>query len=139
MKILLLDDDPMVVQSCRRILEEEGVDIRTASSVACASVILTEETFDLMITDINMPERNGFAIIAEAKATRPEMPILAMTGYLTAETAEKMPPSRYEPPPRQTVYADRTFGGHWQCPERPTDAVHPFVNTRRSGKCLKPC
>ena len=57
MKILLVDDDPLVVQSCQRILEEEGFEIRTASSVARASVILTEEIFDLMITDINMPKK----------------------------------------------------------------------------------
>ena len=89
MKILVVDDDPIVLQSCKRVLEAEGVMSRTATTVAEAESLLAEEAFELMVTDINMPGKNGFAMIETAKAIKPEMPILVMTGYLTPGTVEK--------------------------------------------------
>lgn len=89
MKILIVDDDPIVVQSCQRILEAEGMEIRTAGTVAAGTALLAGEGYDLMVADINMPGENGFKMISRATALRPDMPILIMTGYLTAETVEK--------------------------------------------------
>ena len=89
MKILIVDDDLMVIESCRRILEAEGIHIKTAASVEEGMKILGAELFDLMLTDIKMPGEDGFKLIEKAKALKPEMPILMMTGYLTFETIDK--------------------------------------------------
>ena len=89
MKILIVDDDLMVIESCRRILEEEGIHIRAATSVEEGMKILEAEDFDVMITDIKMPGEDGFKLIEKAKALKPGMPILMMTGYLTIETVAK--------------------------------------------------
>ncbi len=88
MRILIVDDDAIVVHSCRRILEAEGMDIQSADTVAAGLSILAAEEIDLMITDIKMPGQDGFELIKRARKIRLEMPILMMTGYLTAETIE---------------------------------------------------
>ena len=89
MKIFVIDDDPVVVQSCRRILEAEGITVEVAESVAEAEKILKIHQFDLTLTDIKMPERDGFDMIRQVKSIQPNLPVLVMTGYLTERTIEK--------------------------------------------------
>lgn len=88
MKILVVDDDPVVIQSCQRVLEAEGMQIHSATTVEAGEAMLSVEIFDMMLTDIKMPARDGFEMIRRAKQIRPDMPILMMTGYLTPETVE---------------------------------------------------
>jgi DNA-binding NtrC family response regulator len=89
MKILIVDDDLIVVKSCCRILESEGMEIRTANTVEMGEKILAEDIFDLLLTDIKMPGRDGFEMIQCAKTLRPDMPVLMMTGYLTSDIIDQ--------------------------------------------------
>lgn len=92
MKVLIIDDDYIVAKSCQRILEAEKMEIYVAGTMETGVKLLAaefHEPFDLILTDIKMPGRDGFDMIHEAKKTHPDIPILMMTGYLTAETIEK--------------------------------------------------
>ncbi|MEE4354858.1 MAG: response regulator [Desulfococcaceae bacterium] len=90
MNILIVDDDPIVVESCRRILEPEGISVRKAGNAVQAVEILEQESnFDLILTDVKMPGKDGFQLLSHIRKTFPMMPILMMTGYLTPETIEK--------------------------------------------------
>ncbi len=89
MKILVVDDDAMVIQSCRRILEEGGLLVQTAPDVDSGIAYLAKEPFDLVLTDIKMPGRDGFEMIEHVKTTQPSLPVLMMTGYLTPETIDR--------------------------------------------------
>lgn len=89
MNILIIDDDPIVVQSCLRILQSEGIGVQTAADVASGIEMLDQGRFDLVITDIKMPGRDGFDMIQGVKAAVPQMPVLMMTGYLTRDTVAK--------------------------------------------------
>ncbi|WDP91815.1 MAG: response regulator [Desulfobacter sp.] len=89
MNILIIDDDPIVVHSCCRILEAEGIKVMTAADVASGIQMLRQGRFDLVITDIKMPGRDGFDLIRTVKAVTPELPVLMMTGYLTGETVAR--------------------------------------------------
>ena len=86
MKVLIVDDDIIVVESCRRILRAEGITARIAGTVQEAKRILESETFDAMITDIKMPKQDGFSLISWTKQHMPKLAILMMTGYLTPDT-----------------------------------------------------
>ena len=86
MKVLIVDDDTIVIKSCRRVLEAEGMEIHTASTVEKGAAMLADTDFDLVLTDIKMPGRDGFEMIDRARHMRPDMPILMMSGYSTAET-----------------------------------------------------
>ncbi len=90
MKVLVVDDDLIVIKSCSRVLQSEGIEISTAQTVGLAESLLIDDNFDLMLTDIKMPGQDGFEMIKCAKRIRPDMPILMMTGYLTSETISKI-------------------------------------------------
>ena len=89
MKVLIVDDDAIVIESCRRILNAEQIETHIAHNVEEAKTILNTHRFNLMITDIKMPREDGFSLIAWAKQHLPQMRILMMTGYLTKDTADK--------------------------------------------------
>ncbi|MCK9175054.1 MAG: response regulator [Desulforhopalus sp.] len=93
MKILIVDDDAIVVQSCIRILELEGIKASSAGSVEMGAKLLSAEgasaSFDLILTDVKMPGQDGFEMIRQAREIQPAIPIIMMTGYLTTRTMEK--------------------------------------------------
>ena len=89
MKILVIDDDHIVVLSCCRILEAEGMSVDVANSVDVAEQMLETRPYDLVLTDIKMPERDGFEMIRQVKKICPGLPVLMMTGYLTERTIER--------------------------------------------------
>ena len=89
MKVLIVDDDIIVVESCRRILNAEGIETHIAGTVEEAEAVLDIEAFDAMITDIKMPTQDGFQLIAWAKKHKPDMIVLMMTGYLIPATQDK--------------------------------------------------
>jgi len=93
MKILIVDDDAIVVQSCVRILEMEGIETQVANTVEEGEKLLRTAgasfPFALILTDVKMPGQDGFEMIRRARKIRPDIPILMMTGYLTSKTMEK--------------------------------------------------
>ena len=94
-KILVVDDDPIVLQSCKRILESEGYRAVCVSSADDALGNLEIGSFDLMIMDVKMPEKDGFYLLRKIreKWTREqylELPVLVMTGYPTQETLREL-------------------------------------------------
>lgn len=90
MKILIVDDDPVIIRSCSRILESEGHEIQSADTVEHGEALLTESTFDLMITDIKMPGHDGFEMIRRSVRIQAALSILVMTGYLMPEIVDEM-------------------------------------------------
>lgn len=89
MKVLIVDDNPVVVLSSRRVLEAEGMEVHVATSVEMGETMLAADRFDLLLTDIRMPGQDGFEMIIKARKMRPDMPILMMTGYMTPETIDQ--------------------------------------------------
>jgi DNA-binding NtrC family response regulator len=85
-KILVVDDDRVVLSSCRRILDAEGYETILTSSVKEALQILEEKNFDLLLVDVIMPEYDGMYLIGSVRDKLPRLPILVMSGYPTPET-----------------------------------------------------
>jgi len=85
-KILIVDDDLVVLASCERILESEGYAVSLTSSVKEALKMLEEKKFDILLVDVIMPEYDGIYLIGNVKENLPHMPILVMSGYPTPET-----------------------------------------------------
>lgn len=88
-KILVLDDDPVITMSCKRILGAEGYSISTAERGQEALHRLSEDDFDLMISDIRLPDMSGMSVLKEARVARPETNIVMITGYPTLEDAKE--------------------------------------------------
>jgi DNA-binding NtrC family response regulator len=85
--ILLVDDDGMVLETIERFLAARGHGVRRASDGAEALRMMQEETPDLVISDIQMPGMDGIAFLRAIRGQFPDLPVILMTGYVTAETA----------------------------------------------------
>ncbi len=86
MKILVVDDDAIVIKSCRRILEAEGFEVTTVPSADEALERIKVYDFDLVLMDVKMPKHDGIFLMREIKKNWPDIPIIVMSGYPTPET-----------------------------------------------------
>jgi len=88
-KILVLDDDPVVTLSCKRILGGEGYNIVTAANGKEALEWIEKEEFDLLISDIRLPDINGITVLKESKIIQPKLDVVIITGYPNLEDAKE--------------------------------------------------
>jgi len=81
MKILIVDDHPVVRHGIRMILGAEAdlTDCAEAANAAMALELLRTTDFDLVILDINLPDRNGFSVLQEIRSHKPDLPVLIMS------------------------------------------------------------
>jgi len=86
MRILVVDDDAIVIKSCRRILEAEGFEVTTVPSADDALEKMKMYDFDLLVMDVKMPKHDGIFLMREIKKNWPDIPIIVMSGYPTPET-----------------------------------------------------
>ena len=82
-KLLIIDDDAEILSSMYNFFRKKKYDIVSASNGLDALKIFEndQEVFDLIITDLVMPNVGGVAIITIAKQKHPETPVIAMTGW----------------------------------------------------------
>lgn len=80
-RILLVDDEPNVLKALQRVFREENYFIATAENGQVAMEMLRTEIFQLMISDYMMPLMNGAELLKRAKAIRPEMIRIMLTGH----------------------------------------------------------
>ncbi|HCE07896.1 MAG TPA: hypothetical protein DEQ40_04700 [Oxalobacteraceae bacterium] len=80
-KVLVVDDDPVVGQSFRRVLSDKGYIVITAENGYDALMKLQEEKYDLVFTDIRMPGMDGLEVAERVKARQPWTPVVIVTGY----------------------------------------------------------
>ncbi|MEQ8194099.1 MAG: response regulator [Rhodospirillales bacterium] len=78
--ILIIDDEEIARYTLREILESENHRVTEAADGVEAGKIFRRESFDLVITDIIMPDKEGLETIREFKQFRPETPIIAISG-----------------------------------------------------------
>ncbi|MFP4055862.1 MAG: sigma-54-dependent transcriptional regulator [Candidatus Brocadiia bacterium] len=85
--ILIVDDDSGVRYSLKRRLSREGHEVHVASSARQGLEQLDRQVPDLVIVDLRMPEMDGLSFIVEARQRDGTVPVIAMTGYGSVETA----------------------------------------------------
>jgi CheY-like chemotaxis protein len=79
-RILLVDDEPGMLQALRMILAGEGHDVETAWSSKEACDLLGGKPFDLIVTDFNMPGMKGDELALKIKKQFPATPVIMLTG-----------------------------------------------------------
>ncbi len=84
-KVLILDDEPDALQSIQHILEDRRAEVRSFRSVDEALVALDEARFDVLVSDIGMPRRDGYAFIAEVRRRGITTPAAALTAFARSE------------------------------------------------------
>lgn len=78
-RILLADDDPILRATAGAYLADAGHTVTEACDGAVALQLLGQETFDLLIVDMLMPEKDGLEVILQVRRTDQQFPILAVS------------------------------------------------------------
>ena len=87
--ILIVDDEPSIVQSMKGLLVDEGFDVLTASNGYEALQMIDNESPDLILLDIWMPGIDGLETLKEIKTNNPFIQVIIITGHGNVETAVK--------------------------------------------------
>lgn len=85
--ILIVDDEEIVRKSCIRILSPQGYNLVTAKNASEAAKRLQNESFDLVLADLVMPDATGIDLLKKIKEEWPETEVIIITGYGTVKTA----------------------------------------------------
>jgi DNA-binding NtrC family response regulator len=88
-KILVLDDEPIVTKRLKPTLERKGYYVETFMKSIDALNRFREHPFDLIITDLKMEGIDGLEFLNEIKKMRPETEAIVITGFATMETAKE--------------------------------------------------
>ncbi len=86
-RVLVVDDEPMIVSLLSTILREKGWDVTEARSGTEGIDQLDRARFDVILTDLVMPGASGIDLLRAAKEIHPDVEVILMTGYATADTA----------------------------------------------------
>src|SRR5215469_13625534 len=78
-KILLADDDPGVRNTLRRVLESENYEVVTTANGRDTAAKFTEDPPDLVLLDLNMPDRDGWEVFKLISAEHPLVPVIIIT------------------------------------------------------------
>jgi CheY-like chemotaxis protein len=87
--ILLVEDHYDTRQAFAAILRSWGHQIGTSDSVASGLAFLDENEVDVILSDIGLPDRNGYDFITEARQRKPEMTAIAVSAFFTAADQER--------------------------------------------------
>lgn len=86
-RVLVVDDEDSIREFLEIMLRREGYDVTCASSGAAALEVMKGKTFDLVLSDMSMPEMDGIQLLARIKEVDPAIVVVIMTAYGSAESA----------------------------------------------------
>jgi DNA-binding NtrC family response regulator len=88
-RVLVVDDEAIVLRSCRAVLEADGCEVLTAGSVAEALPLIDARAPVLLLVDVKMPVQDGMYLMRRLKERGINLPVVVMSGYSTAETIQE--------------------------------------------------
>ncbi|MFH6934408.1 sigma-54 dependent transcriptional regulator [Flavobacterium sp. YO12] len=88
-KILLIEDDISFCKLLEKFLVKKQYEVSIAFSAAEARSAIKTESFDLILTDLRLPDSDGIGLMSEFKNSHPQIPVVLMTGYSDVNTAVK--------------------------------------------------
>ncbi len=88
-KILIVDDEEIVIKGTMKILQRESCELDSAFSGEEALAKMQTNNYDLVITDLMMPGINGIEVLKRIKSDHPDVIVVMFTGYATVESARE--------------------------------------------------
>lgn len=85
--VLVVDDEPSILESCETVLAAEGYDVEVERRAEEALRRVRSQEFDIVLIDQNMPNVHGLDILAEVRKRNPDTLAIVMTGHATAESS----------------------------------------------------
>jgi DNA-binding NtrC family response regulator len=93
--ILVIDDDRAVLNTIKILLERDAYAVEMVDNSLAGLRLLESRNFDLLIVDIFMPGMDGFETMNLVRQSRPEMPIIVISGHRFRSTSERGPDFLY--------------------------------------------
>ncbi len=87
--LLVVDDEPSARSTLALLLRKRGHRVLEAEGVAAATTRLAEEVFDLVVTDLRMPDGDGLDVLRAAKAQAPATEVILLTAYAEWKSAKE--------------------------------------------------
>jgi CheY-like chemotaxis protein/anti-sigma regulatory factor (Ser/Thr protein kinase) len=84
-RVLVVDDEPDARTLIGTVLGQCGAEVATVPSAAAALAALQRDAFDVLLSDISMPQEDGYQLIRKVRAVRPSLPAAAVTAFARAE------------------------------------------------------
>ncbi len=89
LRVLVLDDEPIVCKRLQPALEKLGFAVDTFTQSVEAMHEVQQSAYDIVITDLKMKEIDGMRFLEEVKKRRPQTEVIVITGFATMETAKQ--------------------------------------------------
>jgi DNA-binding NtrC family response regulator len=86
-RVLAIDDEKIVLDSVRRILSDENCTVDTTLNGREGIQWATQRDYDLVLTDVRMPDLSGKIVLREIKRLKPTLPVVIVSGYATVSSA----------------------------------------------------
>lgn len=86
-RILIVDDEADIRQVVTLVLQEAGYAVNTAESTESARILLKNEHYDAVVTDVKMPGEDGISLLSLVHQEYPETPVVLMTAYAQLQMA----------------------------------------------------
>lgn len=87
--LLVIDDEPIVLDSCRKILSQEGFEVKGAFNGREGLKKIEEDKYDAILVDWKLPEIDGMEVLRIIKKNHPDIIVVMITGYPSVESAVK--------------------------------------------------
>ncbi len=86
-KVLIVDDDPLILDAISFMLKEVGFSPITCNNAKDAITLMKKDSFDTVLSDIKMHGLSGFELLEKIKEVNSELPVILMTGYADVDNA----------------------------------------------------
>ena len=86
-KVLVIDDEKVVLDSVNKILTDEGYDVTTNLSGRDGLTEALHADYDIVLTDIRMPDIGGMKVLRDIKRSKPSLPVIMITGYASVQSS----------------------------------------------------
>ena len=88
-RILVLDDEPIVCKRLKPAFQKAGYEVETFTDSASAMARIEEQSFDIVVTDLKMEGVDGMRFLSRIKEISPRTGVVVITGFATPETAKE--------------------------------------------------
>ena len=112
-RVLLVEDEPIIREAIAAFLEDAGFDVTATCTADEAAILLTEDEFAVLLTDITMPGQiDGLGLAEHAREIHPGLPVVFISGANQIEPRARAvaPPSAYFPKPYDIDTVVETVG-----------------------------
>ncbi len=86
-RVLIVDDEPKLVEAFAKKLSREGMEVFTAFTAEQAISLMKKESFDVGVLDIRLPDMDGVELLRKLKEMQPTFEVIMLTGYATVDSA----------------------------------------------------